>query len=152
MMLDADDKFAQSLIEAAGHAFVDVGARGFVVRRPESTYLSGHKNLNKDLGRQRRSFERSSGMALEVVDCSADPHAVDDFLALEASGWMGRAGSAFATQPGQAEFLKQMCGNFRDSGRLRLHALRAGDLNLAMVLMLAANDTLFAFAIRKRPI
>jgi len=120
MMLDADDKFAQSLIEAAGHAFVDVGARGFVVRRPESTYLSGHKNLNKDLGRQRRSFERSSGMALEVVDCSADPHAVDDFLALEASGWMGRAGSAFATQPGQAEFLKQMCGNFRDSGRLRL--------------------------------
>jgi hypothetical protein len=147
MMLDADDKFARSLIEAAGHAFVDVGARGVVVRRPEPTYLSGHKHLKKDLGRKRRTFERSSGKTLEVVDCSADPSAVDDFLALEASGWKGRAGSAFATQPGQAKFLKQMCGSFRDSGRLRLYALRAGDQTLAMKLMLTANDTLFGFAI-----
>jgi CelD/BcsL family acetyltransferase involved in cellulose biosynthesis len=147
MMLDADDQFARSLIEGAGHAFVDVGARGVVVRRPEPTYLSGRKNLKKDLGRQRRSFERSSGMALEVIDCSADPHAVDDFLAMEASGWKGRADSAFAMRPGKAEFLKQMCGNFRDGGRLRLYALRAGDQNLAMKLMLAANDTLFGFAI-----
>jgi hypothetical protein len=146
-MLDADDRFAQSLIEGAGHAFVDVGARGFVVRRPEPTYLSGHKNLKKDINRQRRVFEKSSGKTLEVVDCSADPHAVNDFLAMEASGWKGRADSAFAMRPGNAEFLKHMCGNFRESGRLRLYALRAGDQNLAMVLNLAANDTLFGFAI-----
>jgi CelD/BcsL family acetyltransferase involved in cellulose biosynthesis len=149
-MLDADDKFARSLIEGAGHAFVDVGARGVVVRRPEPTYLSGHlsgHNLNKKLRKQRRSFERSSGKTLEVVDCSADPHAVDDFLALEASGWKGRADSAFAMRPGNAEFLKHMCGCFRESGRLQLYALRAGDQNLAMKLMLAANDTLFGFAI-----
>src|SRR5665648_480738 len=145
-MLDADDKFARSLLEGAGHALVDVGSRGVVVRRPEPTYLSGH-NLNKQLRKKRRSFERSSGKTLEVVDCSADPHAVDDFLALEASGWKGRAGSAFATQPGHAEFLKQICGNFRDSGRLRMYALRAGDQNLGMKLMLTANDTLFDFAI-----
>ena len=147
MMLDADDTFARTLIEAGGHPFVDVGARGVVVRRPEPTYLSGHKRLKQELGRKRRSFERSSGTTLEVVDCSADPHAVDDFLALEASGWKGRAGSAFATKPGRAEFLKQMCGNFRESGRLRLYALRAGDQNLAMMLNLAGNDTLFDFAI-----
>jgi len=147
MMLDADDAFARSLIEGAGHAFVDVGARGVVVRRPEPTYLSGHKHLKKGLGRKRRSFERTSGKTLEVVDCSADPHAVDDFLALEASGWKGRAGSAFATRPGNAEFLKQMCADFRESGRLRMYALRAGDQNLAMKLNLTANDTLFDFAI-----
>jgi CelD/BcsL family acetyltransferase involved in cellulose biosynthesis len=146
-MLDADDRFAQSLIEGARHPFVDVGARGVVVRRPEPTYLSGHKKLNQKLRQQRRSFERSSGMALEVVDCSADPHAVDDFLAMEASGWKGRADSAFAMRPGNAEFLKQMCGNFRESGRLHLCALRAGDQNLAMILNLAANDMLFGFAI-----
>jgi hypothetical protein len=50
-------------------------------------------------------------------------------------------------RPGNAEFLKQMCGNFRESGRLQLYALRAGDQNLAMKLMLATNDTLFDFAI-----
>ena len=146
MMLDADDRFAQSLIEGAGHPFVDVGARGLVVRRPEPTYLSGH-NLNKKLRKQRRVFEESSGETLEVVDCSADPQAVDDFLAMEASGWKGRAGGAFAMRPGNAEFLKQMCGNFRESGRLQLYALRAGDQNLAMNLMLATHDTLFGFAI-----
>jgi CelD/BcsL family acetyltransferase involved in cellulose biosynthesis len=145
-MLDADDRFARSLIEGARHVLVDAGSRGVAVRRPEPTYLSGH-NLNKQLRKKRRSFERSSGKTLEVVDCSADPHAVDDFLELEASGWKGRAGSAFATQPGHAEFLRQMCGSFRDSGRLRMYALRAGDQNLGMKLMLTAHDTLFDFAI-----
>ena len=147
VMLDADDKFARSLIEAAGHVFVDVGARGVVVRRPEPTYLSGHKKMKHELRRLRRRFEESEGETLDVVDCSADPHAVDDFLALEASGWKGRVGSGFAMRPGHAEFLKQMCGNFRASGRLQLWSLRAGDQNLAMKLMLAANDTLFDFAI-----
>jgi len=146
-MLDADDKFARSLIEGAGHAFVDVGDRGVVVRRPEPTYLAGHKHLKKGLSRKRRSFEQTSGKTLEVVDCSADPQAVDDFLALEASGWKGRAGSAFATRPGNAEFLKHMCAEFRESGRLRVYALRAGDQTLAMTINLAANDTLFGFAI-----
>jgi CelD/BcsL family acetyltransferase involved in cellulose biosynthesis len=145
MMLDAADRFAQFLIEAAGHVFVDVETRGLVMRRPEPTYLSGHSNLRR-LRRQRRAFEESAGKTLDVVDCSADPHAVDDFLAMEAASWKGRAGSGFAMRPGHAEFLKQMCGNFRDSGRLQLWSLRAGDQNLAMKLNLAANDTLFCLA------
>jgi hypothetical protein len=72
---------------------------------------------------------------------------VDDFLAMEAAGWKGRAGGAFAMRPGHAEFMRQMCGNFRDSGRLQLWALRVGDQNLAMKLNLAANDTLFCHVI-----
>jgi hypothetical protein len=69
-MLDADNRFAQSLIEGARHPFVDVETRGLVMRRPEPTYLSGHSNLRK-LRRQRRAFEKSAGKALEVIDCSA---------------------------------------------------------------------------------
>ena len=147
-MLDADDRFAQSLLAGAGHASVHVEAftRGVVVRRPEPTYLSGHSVLKRLRG-QRRSFEKSLGGTLDVIDCSADPHAVDDFLAMEAAGWKGRVGGAYAVQPGHAEFLKQMCGNFRDSGRLQFWSLRAGDQNLAMRLDLVADDTLFRLAI-----
>jgi Acetyltransferase (GNAT) domain len=141
-MLDADNGFAQSLIEGTRHPFVDVEARGLVVRRPEPTYLSGHLHL-RDLRRRRRVFEKSAGKALDVVDCSAEPHAVDDFLAMEAAGWKGRGGGAFAMRPGHAEFLRQMCRDFHESGRLQLWALRAGDRNLAMKINLAANDTLF---------
>jgi hypothetical protein len=112
----------------------------------EPTYLSGHSNL-KRARRQRRSFEKSTGKHLEVVDRCADPQAVDDFLAMEASGWKGRDGGAFLAQPGHAEFLRQMCANFRDSGRLRLWSLRSGEQTLAMKLNLAADDTLFCYVI-----
>jgi hypothetical protein len=147
-MLDAEDMFAQSLLAGAGRAPVNVEAftRGLAVRRPEPTYLAGHSNL-KRLRRQRRSFEGSTGRSLEVIDCSTDPHAIDDFLEMEAAGWKGQAGGAFLVQPGHAEFLRQMCGNFRDSGRLRLWSLRAGDQTLAMKLNLAAGDTLFCYII-----
>ena len=144
--LDADDRFTQSLIEQAGHAVVDVTARGLVVRRPEPTYLSGHSNL-KRLRRQRRSFEKSFGKELDLIDSSADPQGVDDFLAMEAAGWKGREGGASAMQPGHAEFMRQMCSNFRESGCLQLWTLRAGEQNLAMKLNLAANDTLFCHSI-----
>ena len=144
--LDADDRFAQSLLEQAGNVVVDVAARGLVVRRPEPTYLSGHSNL-KRLRRQRRSFEKSFGKELDLIDSSADPQAMDDFLAMEAAGWKGRDGGASAMRPGHAEFMRQMCNNFRESGCLQLWSLRAGDQNLAMKLNLAANDTLFCHSI-----
>jgi CelD/BcsL family acetyltransferase involved in cellulose biosynthesis len=144
--LDADDRFTQSLIEQAGNAVVEVAARGLVVRRPEPTYLSGHSNL-KRLRRQRRSFEKSFGKELDLIDSSADPQAVDDFLAMEAAGWKGRNGGASAMKPGHAEFMRQMSSNFRESGCLQLWTLRAGDQNLAMKLNLIANDTLFCHSI-----
>jgi CelD/BcsL family acetyltransferase involved in cellulose biosynthesis len=144
--LDADDRFTQSLIEQAGHVVAEVEARGLVVRRPEPTYLSGHSNL-KRLRRQRRSFEKSFGKELDLIYSSADPQAVDDFLAMEAAGWKGRDGGASAMKPGHAEFMRQMCSNFRENGCLQLWTLRAGDQNLAMKLNLAANDTLFCHSI-----
>jgi hypothetical protein len=72
---------------------------------------------------------------------------VDEFLQMEAAGWKGQAGGAFLVQPGHGEFLRQMCGNFRDSGMLRVWSLRAGDRTLAMKLNLVAGDTLFCYVI-----
>jgi len=145
-MLDSEDKFAQSVLAGARHANVEAFTRGLTVRRPEPTYLAGHSNL-KRLRRQRRSFEKSAGNRLEVVDSSADPQVVDEFLEMEAAGWKGRARGAFLSQPGHGEFLRQMCNNFRDSGRLRLWSLRSGDETVAIKLNLVAGDTLFCYII-----
>jgi hypothetical protein len=137
----ADNSFAQSLL-ADGRASIEVESHGSIVRQPDAKYLSGHSSLN----RRRRQFERSSGKTLDVIDCSADPHAVDEFLTMEAAGWKGADGGAYAARPGHADFLKQMCSNFRDSGNLQLLSLRTGDQTLAMQLMLAAGDTLYGHA------
>jgi hypothetical protein len=147
-MLDADDVFAQSLVTGRGHASVHVEAitRGLAVRRPEPDYLSGNSNAEQLL-HQRELFERSLGKPLDVVDCSADPHAVDDFLEMESAGGKCRASLDFAAQPGHAEFLRQMCSKFRDSGQLQLWSLRAGDQNVAMKLSLMAGAALFCYVI-----
>lgn len=147
-MLDADDEFAQSLIAGKGHASVHVEAitRGLAVRRPEPDYLSASSNAERVL-RQRRSFETSLGKPLEVVDCSADPHAVDDFLAMESAGGKCRASLDFAAEKGHAEFLRQMCGSFRTRGQLQVLSLRAGDQNVAMKLSLMAGAALFCYVI-----
>jgi hypothetical protein len=147
-MLDADDVFAQSLVAGRGHASVHVEeiTRGQAVRRPEPDYLSGNSNVEQLLA-QRRLFETSSGKPLDVVDCSADPQAVDDFLAMEVAGGKSRDMLDFAAEPGHAEFLRQMCSNFRDRGQLQMWSLRAGDQNVAMKLSLMAGAALFCYFI-----
>jgi Acetyltransferase (GNAT) domain len=147
-MLDADDLFAQSLVAGRGHASVHVEAitRGLAVRRPEADYLSGNSNAEQ-LRRQRLLFETSFGEPLDVVDCSADPHAVDDFLAMESAGGKCRASLDFAAEQGHAEFLRQMCSNFRDRGQLQLRSLRAGDQTVGMKLRLMAGAALFCYVI-----
>lgn len=150
--LDAAGPFARSLVAgvrgAHMRAHVDAYSRGLAVRRTEPTYLTGegHANL-KRLRRQRLAFERSAGRAAEVVDRSSDVRAVEEFMEMEAAGWKGFNGVGFLSQPGHADFLREMCAGFRGGGRLRLWSLQVGEKSLAMKLNLVANDSLFCYAI-----
>jgi len=145
-MLDADNQFTRSLIAGAGHASVHVEAisRGLAMRRPEPTYVTGNPGAEQ-VRRQTRLFEEAYGRPLEVIDCSADPQAVEDFLAMEVEGGRGRISGAFAAQPGHGEFLRRMCSRFRDTGRLQLWRVQAGDQTVAMTISLGAGDTLFRY-------
>jgi hypothetical protein len=115
-------------------------------RRPGPTYLKDtlQARTRLKLGQKRRNFESLLGHPLRLVDRGPDPSAVERFLALEGSGWKGRAGTAMLSIPGEPDFFREMCTRFRDRGRLRMLSLEAGDTVVAMRCDVAAGDGLFS--------
>ena len=80
--------------------------RAVVLRRPQATYLDGRLRgvHRKGLRRQRRLL----GQEVVTRERRGDPGAVEDFLALEASGWKGRAGTAMAARARHGELLREL--------------------------------------------
>ena len=82
-----------------------------------------------------------------LVDRTADPVAVDEYIALEARGYKGAQGIAMTAVPGEPEYFADMCRRFAAAGRLRLLALQAGDQLLAMEIWVRGGQGLFMFKI-----
>ena len=80
--------------------------RAVVHKRASPTYLDGRlRGVHvKGLRRQRRLL----GDDVVLRDRTGDPAAVEDFLALEALGWKGRAGTAMAARDGHAGLLRDL--------------------------------------------
>ncbi len=100
-----------------------------------------------DLRRTRRRLEERLGAEVEFVQVEPDEQALTEFLRLEASGWKGEAGTAFAAQATHAAFFKDMCRRFAGLGRLELTAMRCGGRTLAMATLLTARDCRYAFKV-----
>jgi hypothetical protein len=123
--------------------------RAALHRRPASTYLQEtlRGTHRKELRRVRRVLGRELGADLVTVDRADDPRAVDDFLALEASGWKGRAGTALLSRPAHERFFREMCARQLETGTLQVLGLQAGARTLAMKVNLLAGDTGYCFKI-----
>jgi CelD/BcsL family acetyltransferase involved in cellulose biosynthesis len=67
----------------------------------------------------------------------------EEFLAIEAAGWKGKARTALASRAGDAAFYREVTARFGGAGRLSLYSLEAGGHTLAMQTNLRANDCLF---------
>ena len=63
-----------------------------------------------------------------------------DFLALEAAGWKGEAGTAMAAREAERTYLALLLEGARDAGALRLFRLDAGQRCAAMVIGLTGSD------------
>ncbi|MCC6339283.1 MAG: GNAT family N-acetyltransferase [Acidimicrobiia bacterium] len=101
------------------------------------------------LRRYRRATGRLAGdaPAPEPVDRPAAEagDAVGAFLDLERSGWKGSAGTAFASRPGHADFLREVVDGFGAADRLRLVTMEDADHALAMTWHLKAPGAEFFF-------
>ena len=105
------------------------------------------ENINVQPKKQRQQWSR---LCRELGDPSVVDRAKDgstDFLAMEASGWKGTAGTALACRAGDAAFYQEVVDRFGASGRLHLYSLEVGDNKLAMSTNLIASDTLYAWKI-----
>jgi CelD/BcsL family acetyltransferase involved in cellulose biosynthesis len=122
--------------------------RAALERREDGDYLSGLRaHHRREYKRQHRRLEEELGAPLEVADVSADPAAVDRFMALEQSGWKGRAGTALSSRPPHAKFFREVCAGFRDEGRLQMLEMTAGGRVVAMKCNFAGGDGVFCFKI-----
>jgi CelD/BcsL family acetyltransferase involved in cellulose biosynthesis len=101
----------------------------------------------RDLGRLARRLAEKLEAPLEVRDESERAAAVEDFMALEASGWKGEDGTALRSRPAHAEYFRELCDGFRAAGRLQLLALGPAEQTVSYKCNLLAGDAVFCFKI-----
>lgn len=148
----ADGSFRQALGEATSELGVHVTAirqfeRAALRRRPDGDYLQIKPKHRREFRRQRDRLAEQLGAPLETRDVSGDLGAVDQFLVLEASGWKGRSGTAFAAIEGHDDFFRRMCAAFADLGRLQMLELHADGQAVAMKCNIRAAEGSFCFKI-----
>jgi CelD/BcsL family acetyltransferase involved in cellulose biosynthesis len=95
----------------------------------------------KELRRQRRRLaERGELTYRSAVTRAQVREAIEYFLALEAAGWKGRAGTALLCEPSTATFLRTMTREFAPGGRCRVDALELDGKPIAMGIVLSSKD------------
>jgi hypothetical protein len=103
--------------------------------------LAGRKR--KELRRQQRRLGEEGALAF---DHGGDPATwASEFLALEARGWKGRAGSALASDARTAALLRQALAGAAVRGRLDLLALRLDGRPIAMLATFLAPPGSYSF-------
>jgi CelD/BcsL family acetyltransferase involved in cellulose biosynthesis len=92
----------------------------------------------KEWRRQRRRLEDKGAVSLVTTGGSASIGALDEFLALEASGWKGRAGTAARDDPKLGEFMRRAITDLADQASI--HRLVVGNRAVAAAITLRSRD------------
>lgn len=109
-------------------------------------YVAGlSRNLVKQLGRRRRRLEEAGSVAFELrtTELGLDA-AMDDFVALEASGWKAAAGTAIASRDESVAFYRELAGWAAARGALRLAFLRHEGRAIAAELALGLGGVAYS--------
>jgi hypothetical protein len=107
----------------------------------------GAKKL-KELRRQRHRLEDKGTLEFAVAKTPADvTAALEDFLALEGSGWKGARGTALAQHAGDAAFIRKAAPALAAQGRLEIVSLTRNGTTLASGLVLRDAGTAYFFKI-----
>ncbi len=108
-----------------------------------------HKGRLKDLRRRRRRLDEAGTVTFEAIGPDGDlAGAVAEFLALERSGWKGRAGTALACRPRTEGFAKALfrAGDGPVSARADLLRLDGRVIAASLALVCGGTATLLKTA------
>lgn len=87
------------------------------------------KRLASDLKGKRKKLDKEGAVSFEL---DTGGHRVDEFFALEASGWKGRNGSAIALDPSLVHFYKEIARSTAERGYFRMYSLLLEGKPIAM--------------------
>jgi hypothetical protein len=105
----------------------------------------GAKKL-KELRRQRNRLAEHGAVRFDVARTPDDvAAAIEIFLALEASGWKAKRGTALMQDPGDAGFIRRATRALAGTGQCEIVTLRAGDTPVASAVVLRHQDRAFYF-------
>jgi CelD/BcsL family acetyltransferase involved in cellulose biosynthesis len=108
--------------------------------------LSG-KRL-RDMRRRERRLQERGTLALEQAkDGETLASALEDFLALEAAGWKGRAGTAASQNQGERDFIERAVTALGRDDKVLIHRLRAGGKVIAAAIALKSGDTAWGWKV-----
>jgi CelD/BcsL family acetyltransferase involved in cellulose biosynthesis len=136
----------RAALAQGGGASVAFGRHRRAVLRPgadRAGYLEraiGGKR-RKELRRQRHRLENHGTLSFTVATTPADVAvALGDYLALEAGGWKGRAGTAIAQHPDVGCFVKTAMDRLAADGQARVARLSGGAAPIACAIALTSQD------------
>jgi CelD/BcsL family acetyltransferase involved in cellulose biosynthesis len=105
----------------------------------------GGKKL-KELRRQRNRLAEHGAVTFAVArSIEAVEKAIEVFLALEASGWKARRGTALKQDQGDAAFIRQASRGLAANGQCEIATLNAGETPVAAAIVLRHLDRAFYF-------
>ena len=105
----------------------------------------GAKKL-KELRRLRHRLAGHGAVRFEIARTQADvAAALEAFLALEASGWKGKRGTALLQHEGDAAFIRRASAALTETGQCEIVTLHAGDTAVAAAIVLRHQDRAFYF-------
>lgn len=91
------------------------------------------RNARSQWRRAGRRLAHQGRLAFSIEEDARDFAArYEEFQALEASGWKGRAGTAIAVVPRDTAFFHSLLGSLASAGHLRWHVLRLDGRAIAM--------------------
>ncbi|MCC6890931.1 MAG: GNAT family N-acetyltransferase [Hyphomicrobiales bacterium] len=116
-------------------------------RRPYLDSALGPKK-RKELRRQRKRLAEAGVPATTVASRPDEiAAALADFMALEASGWKGRAGTAAASSIGVRRFVEQAVAALAAEGKAQVARLAVGGRTIAATVLLRSGDTAWCWKI-----
>jgi CelD/BcsL family acetyltransferase involved in cellulose biosynthesis len=102
----------------------------------------------KELRRLERRLGERGTLAYDELPADGDVGSwMDEFMALEASGWKGREGTAIAQNAGDRAFFADFAATAHAAGRLQCLALRLNGAPIAMKLNVFTRDQGFTLRI-----
>jgi CelD/BcsL family acetyltransferase involved in cellulose biosynthesis len=110
--------------------------------------LSLRGKHRKDLRRRRARLEETGAVLFEALGDDGDLDAwTDEFLALEAAGWKGAAGTALSQEAASAQFFRDAVRRAHSAGELQFFRFRLDGRTIAAAANFRAGDASFAFKI-----
>jgi hypothetical protein len=118
---------------------IEAHARAAFVPDPGAPRGAVSAKKHKEYGRLRRRLAELGTLERETARGEVKA-AVAAFLALEASGWKGRAGTAASDDPAVARFLTAAVTNLAREGKAQVHLLKLDGKPIAAAIVLFSGD------------